>query len=62
MRVTWEEKDIRAGLRYGKATIRERFIIGYDPATGAELWRTKGLESNTIATPLVGHGRWPACR
>ena len=32
------------------------FIIGYDPATGKELWRTKGLESNTIATPLVGHG------
>ena len=32
------------------------FVIGYDPATGKELWRTKGLESNTIATPLVGHG------
>jgi outer membrane protein assembly factor BamB len=31
-------------------------IIGYDPATGKELWRTKGLESNTIHTPLVGHG------
>jgi outer membrane protein assembly factor BamB len=31
-------------------------IIAYDPATGKELWRTKGVESNAIHTPLVGHG------
>ena len=31
-------------------------IIGYDPATGKELWRAKGVESNAIHTPLVGHG------
>ncbi|HKY03348.1 MAG TPA: PQQ-binding-like beta-propeller repeat protein, partial [Blastocatellia bacterium] len=28
-------------------------IISYDPATGKELWRCKGLESNAIPTPLV---------
>jgi hypothetical protein len=32
MKVQWEEKDIRAGQRYGKPTIRERWIIGYDPS------------------------------
>ena len=32
------------------------FIIAYDPATGKELWRTTGVESNAIHTPLVGMG------
>jgi outer membrane protein assembly factor BamB len=32
------------------------WIVGYDPATGKELWRTKGVDSNAIHTPLVGHG------
>jgi outer membrane protein assembly factor BamB len=31
-------------------------IIAYDPATGKELWRATGVESNAIHTPLVGHG------
>lgn len=30
--------------------------IAYDPATGHELWRTKGLENNAVGTPLVGDG------
>lgn len=30
--------------------------IAYDPATGRELWRTKGLENNAVGTPLVGDG------
>ena len=30
--------------------------IAYDPATGKELWRTTGVESNAIHTPLVGKG------
>ena len=29
------------------------FIIAYDPGSGRELWRTKGVESNAIHTPLV---------
>ncbi|HJS58048.1 MAG TPA: PQQ-binding-like beta-propeller repeat protein [Vicinamibacteria bacterium] len=28
--------------------------IAYDPKSGRELWRAQGLESNAIATPLVG--------
>ena len=31
-------------------------IIAYNPATGNELWRTTGVQSNAIHTPLVGHG------
>ena len=31
-------------------------VIAYDPASGQERWRTKGVESNAIHTPLVGHG------
>lgn len=32
------------------------WIISYNPATGAELWRTKGHGSNAIGSPLAGHG------
>lgn len=32
------------------------FIIAYDPKTGQELWRTKGVDSNAIHTPLAGKG------
>ena len=32
------------------------FAIGYNPASGKELWRTTGVESNAIHTPLVGKG------
>jgi outer membrane protein assembly factor BamB len=31
-------------------------IVAYDPATGRELWQARGVESNAIHTPLVGHG------
>jgi outer membrane protein assembly factor BamB len=33
-----------------------QLVVGYDPRTGKELWRAKGVESNAIHTPLVGHG------
>jgi outer membrane protein assembly factor BamB len=55
--VTWTTPAlVAAGATEELVTAGNEFIIGYDPATGAELWRAKGLESNTIATPLVGHG------
>jgi outer membrane protein assembly factor BamB len=55
--VTWTTPAlVAAGGREELVTAGNEFIIGYDPATGTELWRAKGLESNTIATPLVGHG------
>jgi len=28
-------------------------VIAYDPATGAELWRHKGVESNAIPSPVA---------
>src|SRR6185295_15359733 len=28
-------------------------IIAYDPMTGKELWRHKGLQSNAVPTPIV---------
>lgn len=31
-------------------------IISYDPDSGKELWRVKGVESNAIHTPVAGHG------
>jgi len=31
-------------------------IVAYDPRTGKELWRTEGLEGNSVHTPVSGHG------
>lgn len=31
-------------------------VISYDPATGKELWRSKGLESNAIPSPVATTG------
>lgn len=42
--------------RDGKAqllTIGNELIISYDPATGREIWRTDGLASNAIHSPLL---------
>ncbi len=55
--VTWTTPAlVPAGSGLELVAAGNEFIIGYDPATGTELWRTKGLESNTVAVPLVGHG------
>jgi len=37
-------------------TSGSEFIIAYDPRTGKELWRTEGVKSNAIPSPLAGHG------
>jgi outer membrane protein assembly factor BamB len=47
--------------RHGEArtelvTNGSEWIIAYDPTTGSELWRTAGVKSNAIHTPLVGEG------
>jgi outer membrane protein assembly factor BamB len=47
---------VKVGGRAELVTNGNQFIIAYDPATGKELWRAKGVESNAIHTPLVGHG------
>ena len=47
---------VQAGGRTELVTNGNELIIAYDPATGKELWRTRGVESNAIHTPLVGRG------
>jgi outer membrane protein assembly factor BamB len=31
-------------------------VVAYDPRSGKELWRTEGLQSNSVHTPVFGHG------
>ena len=31
-------------------------VIAYDPRTGKELWRSKGVQSHPIPSPVAGHG------
>jgi outer membrane protein assembly factor BamB len=57
--VVWVQRPFRLLTASGRpelVTNGTEFIIAYDPSTGQELWRTKGVESNAIHTPLVGHG------
>ena len=44
---------VRAGGRAELVTSGTEWIIAYAPATGAELWRAKGLESNAVPSPVV---------
>jgi outer membrane protein assembly factor BamB len=46
---------IKTAQRTELVTNGNEWIISYDPATGKELWKCKGVESNAIHTPLVGH-------
>jgi outer membrane protein assembly factor BamB len=47
---------VRANGRDELVTAGNQANIAYDPATGKELWRAKGLASNAVTTPLVGDG------
>ncbi len=47
---------VRAGSRDELVTNGTEAIVAYDPSNGREIWRAKGVESNAIHTPLVGHG------
>jgi outer membrane protein assembly factor BamB len=47
---------VSTGGRDELVTSGSQLIVAYDPATGRELWRMKGLESNAVTTPLVGDG------
>jgi outer membrane protein assembly factor BamB len=42
-----------SGEREQLVTSGNELLIAYDPSDGSEIWRTKGLESNAIHTPLV---------
>jgi outer membrane protein assembly factor BamB len=44
---------VRAAGRDELVTAGTEQVIAYDPATGQELWRVKGLESNAVPSPVV---------
>jgi outer membrane protein assembly factor BamB len=46
---------VRANQRTELITSGNELVISYDPVTGKELWRCKGVESNAIPSPLAGH-------
>jgi len=55
--VSWATPVIvSAAGRDELVTAGNQHVQAYDPATGRELWRMKGLESNAVTTPLVGDG------
>jgi outer membrane protein assembly factor BamB len=43
---------INTGKRAELIATGTETVIAYDPATGKELWRTKGVESNAIPSPV----------
>jgi outer membrane protein assembly factor BamB len=47
---------VEANGRTELVTNGSELIVAYDPATGRERWRAKGVESNAIHTPLAGRG------
>jgi outer membrane protein assembly factor BamB len=47
---------IKTAQRTELVTSGPKFIIAYDPATGKELWRAPGVESNPIPSPVAGAG------
>jgi outer membrane protein assembly factor BamB len=54
IQVSWATPVVmRAGNRDELVTSGTEWIIAYAPATGKELWRAKGLESNAVPSPVV---------
>lgn len=52
--ITWSTPVlVQAGKRTEVIAAAAEAIIAYDPQTGKELWRHKGLESNAVPTPVV---------
>jgi outer membrane protein assembly factor BamB len=57
VQVSWSTPVlVKSGNRAELVTCGTESIIAYDPATGKEIWRCKGVESNAIPSPVVGHG------
>jgi outer membrane protein assembly factor BamB len=54
-RATWSTPVIvRGSKRTELIASGAETVISYDPATGKELWRSEGLVSHAIPTPLTG--------
>jgi len=46
---------VRSAKRAELITSGSELVIAYDPATGKELWRHKGVESNAIPSPVANN-------
>ncbi|HEX5886946.1 MAG TPA: PQQ-binding-like beta-propeller repeat protein, partial [Pyrinomonadaceae bacterium] len=46
---------VKTATRSELITSGTEHVISYDPATGKELWRHKGLESNAIPSPVANN-------
>lgn len=56
IQVSWSTPMlVRTSSRAELITAGTEAIIAYDPATGKELWRHKGLESNSIPSPVANN-------
>ncbi|HEX8476333.1 MAG TPA: PQQ-binding-like beta-propeller repeat protein [Pyrinomonadaceae bacterium] len=44
---------VQTGKRTELITSGNQAIVSYDPATGKELWRSRGVESNAIPSPVA---------
>ena len=47
---------VKSGGRDELVTAGSQAIIGYEPKSGRELWRMKGLASNAVPSPVAGDG------
>jgi outer membrane protein assembly factor BamB len=47
---------IRAGDRDELIVSSQRHVYAYNPDTGQELWKVRGMTREVIPTPVVGHG------
>ncbi len=47
---------ITTGERDELIVSSQRRVAAYDPTTGKELWTARGMSSEVIPTPVVGHG------
>ncbi len=56
VQVSWATPVIvRTAKRAELVTSGTEAVIAYDPAIGKELWRSKGVESNAIPSPVAAH-------
>jgi outer membrane protein assembly factor BamB len=54
VQVSWSTPILVATAKRAELiTIGNEAVISYDPATGKELWRHKGVESNAIPSPVA---------
>jgi outer membrane protein assembly factor BamB len=55
--ITWTTPlVVNTGKRTQIVVPSEQSVIGYDAESGRELWKTEGMDGNTVHTPVTGHG------